>query len=136
MEGFLDLTSIQMTEIADEVFVSRDQETTKRLRKSKRRGTEGPVKRQLSWQLCWAAQISVSSQLLPREGERTLRQSSAGGRPGTRTSLFPEVWAEGTHPGLVKNHHQVIRVEGEGPAHKEKTIFYATGCQGGNQAPH
>lgn len=44
MEGFLDLTSIQMTEIADEVFVIRDQETIKRLRKNKRRVIEGPVK--------------------------------------------------------------------------------------------
>lgn len=44
MEGFLDLTSIQMTEIADEVFVSWDQETIKRLRKNKRRVIEGPVK--------------------------------------------------------------------------------------------
>ena len=83
MEGFLDLTSIQMTEIADEVFVSWDQETIKRLRKNKRRVIEGPVKTELSWQLCWAAQISISSQLLPREDERTLHQSSAGGSPGT-----------------------------------------------------
>lgn len=59
-----------------------------------------------------------------------------GGALEPLTRLFPEVWAESTHPGLVKNHHPVIRVKGEGPAHKEKTIFYTTGCQGGNQAPH
>ena len=58
------------------------------------------------------------------------------GTPEPLTRLFPEVWAESNPPGLAKNHHPVIRVKGEGPAHKEKTIFYTTGCQGGNQAPH
>lgn len=64
MEGFLALTSTQLIEIADKVFVNWDQEAIKEVEKKQKENDKRFIKRYLSWPLRWAIQIPINSQLL------------------------------------------------------------------------
>ena len=83
MEGFLDITSTQMKEIADKVFVNRDQETIKEAEKKQKESGRRSCQKTALLAAVLGRRISISSQLLPREDEWTLHQSSAAGNPGT-----------------------------------------------------